>query len=200
MSLLDQVHETRVRGRRVDRLVAHVAPLLPADGRVLDVGCGDGRIARALLQLRGDVSLRGLDVLVRPETAIPVARFDGRTFPYDAGAFDAVLFVDVLHHAEDGLALLREAARVASRAVILKDHCADGLLAVPTLRFMDEIGNRRHGVASPGNYWPEARWRAAFDALGLVVETWLPRLRLYPWPASLVFDRRLHFVARLAKA
>ena len=32
----------------------------------------------------------------------------------------------------------------------------------------------------------------------LTPEAWQPKLGLYPFPLSMVFDRKLHFVARLA--
>jgi hypothetical protein len=86
---------------------------------------------------------------------------------------------------------------VARRAVVLKDHTADGVLAGPTLRFMDRVGNARHGVSLPYTYWPRRRWLEAFDELGLAVEGWDKDLGLYPAPASWVFGRSLHFVARL---
>jgi hypothetical protein len=93
--------------------------------------------------------------------------------------------------------LLAEAARVARRAVVIKDHLREGLLADATLRFMDRVGNRRHGVALPHNYWTRDRWREAFQRCGLAVDRWSERLGLYPWPAAWVFDRSLHFVARM---
>jgi len=93
---------------------------------------------------------------------------------------------------------LREAKRVARRAIVLKDHTADGALADLILRFMDWVGNAHHNVILPYNYWSEQRWRTAFAELGLGIEQWQSTLGLYPWPASLVFERGLHFVTRLA--
>src|SRR3954451_10064113 len=137
MSLIEQVHETYVFGRRVRKLAEHLAAVLPANARVLDVGCGDGSLDRLIMERRPDVTIEGIDVLVRPHTHIPVTRFDGQVIPHDDGSFDAVMFVDVLHHTDDPLVLLREAARVAIQALVLKDHTADGLLAHSTLAFMD---------------------------------------------------------------
>jgi SAM-dependent methyltransferase len=108
-----------------------------------------------------------------------------------------VLFVDVLHHTDDPTVLLREAARVARRCLILKDHTRNGLLAGPTLAFMDWVGNARHGVALPYNYWPRQRWLTAAADLGLSILRWDDRLQLYPWWARWVFERKLHFVARM---
>ena len=199
MTLLDPVHRGYVHGRRVRVLLSHLAPLLPADARVLDVGAGDGHVARALMDARPDVAIEGIDPLVRPDTAIPVTEFDGTHIPFGDGAFDAALIVDVVHHAADPLALLREAARVVREAVIIKDHRRDGFLAAPTLRFMDAVGNRRHGVALPYTYWSSDEWRDAFAEIGLKPDVEIRRLGLYPFPASLLFDRGLHFVARLRR-
>jgi SAM-dependent methyltransferase len=197
MTLLDPLHRGYVHGRRVRVLLSHLAPLLPPHGTVLDVGAGDGHVARALMDARPDVQIEGIDPLVRPDTQIPVREFDGTTIPYPDGSYDAVLFIDVLHHATDQIALLREARRVARQAVIIKDHLCDGFLARPTLRFMDAVGNRRHGVALPYSYWSSGEWQRAFAAVGLKPEVEIRQLGLYPFPASLLFDRGLHFVARL---
>jgi SAM-dependent methyltransferase len=197
MTWLDPVHRGYVHGRRVRVLLSHLAPLLPENGTVLDVGAGDGHVARALMDARPDVTIEGIDVLVRPGTQIPVTDFDGSHVPFDDASFDAVLFVDVLHHATNGMTLLREARRVARQAVIIKDHRCDGFLARPTLRFMDAVGNRRHGVALPHAYWSSGEWQRNFAEVGLEPEVEIRRLGLYPFPASLLFDRGLHFVSRL---
>lgn len=124
-------------------------------------------------------------------------RFDGHRIPFDDNSFDVVMFVDVLHHTDDPHILLTEAQRVAKQAIVLKDHLRDGLLAGPTLRLMDWFGNAHHGVVLPYNYWTEQRWRDSFAGLGMTIEHWITQVGLYAWPASLLFDRQLHFVARL---
>lgn len=197
MSALERIHAHAIVDRRVRVLVEHLIPLVPARARLLDVGCGDGRIARALVGARPDLTVHGVDVLVRDDVLIEVEAFDGERLPAGDDAFDVVLFVDVLHHTDHARTLLREARRVARRWVVVKDHTANGLLAVPTLRFMDRVGNARHGVALPYHYWSEQRWRRVFDEEHLEIDRWQARLGLYPFPSSLLFDRRLHFIARL---
>jgi SAM-dependent methyltransferase len=197
MSPLERLHERWVSLRRVQILAAHFARLIPRAASVLDIGSGDGRLARCIQDARPDISIVGLDVLVREQTAIPVRPFDGQNIPYDPGSFDLTLFVDVLHHTTDPLVLLRESARVSRVGLLIKDHLREGRLAQPTLRVMDWMGNQRHGVALPYNYWSRAQWDGAIAALQLKVGAWEDRLGLYPWPAKLIFERSLHFISLL---
>ena len=180
--------------RRIKVLSKHLAELIPRDASVLDVGAGDGRLAARLLERRPDLKIRGVDVLVRGTSLVPIQEFDGQTLPFGDRSIDVVMMVDVLHHAALQMALLRETARVAARAVIIKDHLLQGVLAHPTLRFMDWVGNARHGVALPYSYWTPTEWSEAFRTAGLTPVVEREKLRLYPWPASLLFDRGLHFI------
>src|SRR5688572_12931122 len=147
VNLIERLHERYVKSRRVGALAASIAPLFPPEATVLDVGCGDGLLAEAMLRRRPDIRFRGIDVMARPDARITVTKFDGARLPFPQESFDVVLFADVLHHTPHAEALLRDARDVARHAVIVKDHCADGFLAWPTLRFMDRVGNARFGVA-----------------------------------------------------
>ncbi len=179
-------------------MLAHaLTAIIPENAEILDVGCGDGLVACELGCLRPGLSIRGLDVIVRNSTYIPVTKFDGRTLPYENRSFDFVMFVDTLHHTTDPTRLLREAARTARVGIIIKDHILDGFLSGPTLRFMDWIGNARHHVSLPYNYWPRSKWLEVFKELNLGLSVWKENLGLYPWPANLLFERSMHFVARL---
>lgn len=200
MSLLERAHQLHHVGRRKRVLAARLDPLLAEGSRVLDVGAGDGLLARTIADRRPDLRMEGVDLKVREHTHVPVGPFDGEHLPQPAGSYDAVLLVDVLHHAAEPRALLREAARVARRHVVLKDHTLRGPLAGATLRFMDRVSNERHGVPLLFQYWTPSQWEAAFRELGLQVERWEERLGLYPFALRWLFERRLHFVARLRVA
>lgn len=47
---------------------------------------------------------------------------------------------------------LKEAARVARHCIVIKDHTVTGVLARPTLRLMDLVGNAPHDVVLTYNY------------------------------------------------
>jgi SAM-dependent methyltransferase len=197
MSLIESVHGSYVHKRRISILSDRFSKLIPPNSRVLDVGCGDGRLARLIADKRPDLSIQGIDVRLRNDAAIPAEAFDGESIPYGQGSFDIVMFVDVLHHTREPMILLREAVRTTRQAILIKDHLVKGTFAYSTLRFMDWVGNARHGVALPYNYWTPAEWHRAFDALGLSLNYWQRNLKLYPFPAHLIFGRSLHFIAEL---
>lgn len=71
-------------------------------GRVLDAGCGDGTIARALTAdsvVGFDVSRRCAALARRK--GVPALVADGtQALPFRSGAFDTVYCIDVLHHLE----------------------------------------------------------------------------------------------------
>lgn len=190
-------HGTLVFARRVRVLSGALAPLLPS-GLLVDVGCGSGTVSAAIAALRPDVVPAGFDVLLRPGCAIPARAFDGRRLPLPDGAAASALLVDVLHHAEDPVALLAECARVA-RVVVVKDHLAQGRGDERILGFMDWVGNRPHGVVLPYRYFSPASWAGAVAAAGLREEQRAPVPGLYPFPFSALFGRDLHFVALLAR-
>jgi SAM-dependent methyltransferase len=165
---------------------------------VLDVGCGDGQLGRAVMDLRPDLRVRGIDVMLRPTTAIEVECFDGEHIELPDRGVGAVMMVDVVHHARMPAELVREAARVSARALVIKDHLREGFLAGVTLRTMDWVGNAPHGVRLPYNYLTCDEWNVAFTAAGVKIDEWEDSLDIYPRPASYIFGRRLHFAALLS--
>ena len=199
LKAVSALHGRCVYGRRVARLASAIGALCPKEPQmILDVGCGDGQVARSLADQLGDgCRISGIDVLVRDDAVIPLTRYDGRTVPFDDDSFDTVLLVDVLHHTGDAGALLAEAARVARGCVIVKDHLCESRADKWLLSFMDWVGNRPHGVALEYNYLNAADWDDCIAQAGLVREYQTTDVKLYHWPLSVIFERKMHVLMKL---
>lgn len=197
--LVGRLHAKIVHGRRVEVLAANLAAMLSPGTRLLDIGCGDGKLAALLRQSVPEIEVQGVDVLRRNDCAIPCRIFDGSSLPFPDGFFDCCLLVDVLHHITDPLPLLRDACRVSRKFLLVKDHFAENALDHWTLRLMDWVGNRPHGVALPYAYLSTSQWQGLYMQLGLSVERTASDLPLYPAGFSAVFGRNLHFISLLRK-
>lgn len=183
--------------RRVWILSRQLAKAIPSRGTVLDLGSGDGQIALALMKLRPDLKVEGVDVVPRPKTLIPITQYDGGTLPFADQSFDYVTIVDVLHHTLDPSAVMSEARRVARHGVVIKDHLREGFLANETLTFMDWVGNFGDAVPMPYNFLSLSEWQGAFFKSRLELVSMNEDLNIYWGPAGWLFGRRLHFVAYL---
>lgn len=151
--------------------------LLPAGGRILELGAGDGWQASILVQHGFLVS--AIDVAsVSPETTryAPVTIYDGLTLPFADGIFDAVFSSNVLEHVKDFERTQAELARVLKPGGMAV-HC------VPTAiwRFWTTAGHplyalrwllnsNQHESTPPNN--PQnptaAAWAAGNSVLGLL--------------------------------
>jgi SAM-dependent methyltransferase len=199
LSAVKRGHQSFVHQRRVRVLAEVLAAQIPQGASVLDIGCGDGTIAGLIAQFRPDISIKGVEVMARPGCKIECHPFDGSTLPFADSSIDVCMLVDVLHHTADVSVLLREAARVSAKFVLLKDHLSESAFDHATLRFMDWVGNRPHGVTLTYNYQSRAQWRTHFAASGLNEATFTSDIPLYPAPFSAVVGRGLHFAALLQK-
>src|SRR5207302_9391526 len=97
-----------------------LSDLIPVHGRVLDVGCGAGSIAKAVKRARPDLEVFGCDLSSSALAAAAAPSAEGVDFrlataerlPFADGELDFVWIFDVLEHVESPEAVLREVARV----------------------------------------------------------------------------------------
>lgn len=192
-------HARRVSAPRVTRVAEALARRVGAATSLLDVGAGDGALALAVAELTGAARVAGVDVLVQPRAAIAVERYDGATLPFDDGAIDVVILSDVLHHASDPERVLREALRVARRAVALKDHFRFGALSAAVLYAMDLTGNAASGVHSPGTYLSAAEWADVVHRAGGRFASIEWPLRIHDLPFRWITRDEYQFAAAIVR-
>jgi SAM-dependent methyltransferase len=140
-------------------LADHVA----AGGRVLDLGCGTGNLARA-----ADASgLRVTACDISPEMLRRAAAGDRggavdwvcleprwARLPFESAAFDAVVAASVLEYVERPIAVLRECARVLRPAGIMLCTVPDPTHPVRWLEWLADAAARAPSVAAAGRRWP----------------------------------------------
>jgi SAM-dependent methyltransferase len=93
-----------------------------AGPRILDLGSGPGGYSRVLGERGFDChALDVMDEYVEAARSLGVRadRYDGERVPLADRSVDTVILIEVVEHLEDPAALLAEAARVASRNVLL---------------------------------------------------------------------------------
>jgi len=158
------------RRRRVGRafdMALEIARVLPANSRLLDVGCGNGYIAHHLSALLGTKAI-GIDLASTTDAAIEYRQFDGHSFPVADNSVDAVLLCYVLHHAQKVETVLTELRRVLSEgglAVVYED-----IPAVWWDRFIcwtHDLKWRKH--TGPCRFRDEREWRKVFQRAGFEI-------------------------------
>jgi 2-polyprenyl-3-methyl-5-hydroxy-6-metoxy-1,4-benzoquinol methylase len=162
------------------KLLAVMDLLLPAEGRILDIGCGFGLWTAYFAQMSPARRITGVD---RSDARIDVAKRvasrvgidatflsgDVRDVPLD-GAFAGAYVLDVLHHvpSNDQRALLVKLRdRLAPGGVlVIKDITTEPWLG---LKFTELLDRAMVGPSEPLAYRHHDDWRAMLEDLGFRV-------------------------------
>lgn len=128
-------------------IVAERLSAVRVRGRVVDVGCGNGKFIQRLRDDRPDLVLLGLDIAPGILAGVPgpVAVADATRLPLATEGVDAALALHMLYHVPDIPLAVRELSRVVTR---------DGLVIAST--------NSDRDKAELDDLWQ----RAAGDVLG----------------------------------
>lgn len=185
--------------RRTFDLLRTVIRMAHGVAEAVDVGAGDGWMAWSLMRERLVGRCLPVDVVRRAQVLLEPTLYDGVRLPIMDGGVDLAFAVDAVHHADDPLALLRELARISRRWIVLKDHTHASPAGAWTLRLLDEIGNRRFAIGSPGRYQRGFAWFDVLRSCGFEV-----RFLVHPAPCHTgllgALTNRLQFVALFERA
>ncbi len=199
LSSIKFLHAKYISDNRTRVIAESLSKFLPGNAKVLDIGCGDGTISRLIMNMKPGLKIRGVEVLERPSCKIECDLFNGSKIPLNDNEVDVSMLVDVLHHEEEFEKLLKEASRVSKKYVLIKDHIYKSRIDFQTLKLMDWIGNRAHGVKLVYNYKRKDEWMNYISSNDLKIEKILDKLKIHNFPLSMVFGEDLHFVALLKK-
>ncbi|MFT2721756.1 class I SAM-dependent methyltransferase [Deinococcus sp. A31D244] len=176
---------------RARGVVQRLHLFLPPDGSMLDLGAGTGHTGALLARQGWTVTLADVPPhpgafgqrLIAHPCARTLARRGGLTrvlcrgpLPFPDGQFSVTLLAFVLHHCLDPLAVLREAARVSGRVVVLEDLEDGGRRPGRAGQWLDALLNLEAG--HPHAHRSQADWHVLFRAAGLQVqaqEHWMSR-------------------------
>ena len=186
-----QNESTRVEKARAEFNFRSIQAQIPRGSRVLDVGAWSCYLGE-LLRDRMGCEVLSLDVINANKTDMPFQVLDGRTLPVDAGSFDVVLLLYVLHHAADDQPLLHEANRVLRErgCLLVAEDSVDGLWnRVLTVGF--------HGwlwlvtrMSCDGTFRTADQWLKRFSEAGLAVKATISlghHLGRFLWPNNILF-------------
>lgn len=135
-----------------------------AGGKLIDIGAGRCYIARELQKKEG-VKATCVDVANLNETGLKLVVYDGKKLPFKENAFDTALIAYVLHHCDNQLDILKEAARVCKGNIIIFEDTK----VAPITKVMDFLANTFRGIETPFLFHDERRWLEIFKGLDMEV-------------------------------
>jgi len=149
------------------KMCFHCQDFIPKGGKILDLGCGSGIVAKAFQDFF-QAKVVGVDIEDRRIFYIPFEIIDGKILPFPEKSFDTVLINYVLHHSDDPTALLEEAKRVSKKIIIYEDLPEDFLSKI-YCKFHDLTFNKFFQKNNNTSFKAGKEWEEIFQKTGLTI-------------------------------
>ena len=147
-------------------LVSELSKYLKDNEKILDVGCGYGKILHEIKKIK-NIKPFGVDNHIKT-SLIPFKKADAENIPFKDKEFDVCLLIDVLHHTKNMKNVIKEASRV-SKKVIIKDHFYETGFERVKLKIIDFLFNIIYSIPTPFNFLTIKEWEDMFKSLNLKV-------------------------------
>jgi len=159
--------EERYEADMVDRIPSYlewIRQLCPVPARVLEIGCGNGRLSHELARAGYDICATEMDPnvaqWVKEKTGIPVVAGDFP--PIDQPPYDLIIVIDVLEHISNPISFIHDVTSRLGHGGHVFLHCPvmDTDEQAHTLRHLYNPLSHiwMHTSASMSKLWQRAGW------------------------------------------
>jgi ubiquinone/menaquinone biosynthesis C-methylase UbiE len=158
---------SKIAIRRAREAATRLVALLEHGESILDIGTGDGRIADEVAShLSAAIVL--VDLVDGRHSQLPLVVGRGEDLPFGDKSFDVTLLVTVLHHTKNPRMLIKEAARVARRTVVVQeDVYGNNIVEDVMVYIIDLVGTIAGGWPRPEKPRKIPEWELMFESAGL---------------------------------
>ena len=151
---------------RAEGFVSMFEDQLPPRSHILDIGGGWGFYAKPLASRKHHVTV--LDVVKPRFQKAPVVVYQGKRIPFADKSFDVSLFITVLHHISDPVAVIREAHRVTRKTLIVVEDLYHHALGRWWTILRDQMYNFEF-FGHPCQFKKAEEWVDLFEGLGFTL-------------------------------
>ena len=128
------------------RKLGWMQEFLSSSDKIIDIGSGPGSLLSVMRQRGFDID--GLDIRDSAyHENLKAHMYDGETMPFNPQSYDTALLSTMLHHTPDPDHILREAARIAHRLIIIEDVYGGPFMEWLTKRFDSLMNLEFHGLS-----------------------------------------------------
>jgi ubiquinone/menaquinone biosynthesis C-methylase UbiE len=150
--------------------------------KILDIGMGSGYLAKKI-QVKKQANITGIDVANLSKVNIANIIFDGVRIPCPDADFDIGILAFVLHHAQDQIALIKEAKRTCKKIIILEDNLISRY-GIFLGKAHSQAFNLLYGANTECTYHSPDEWQMIFKELNFNIKVvshgWKPDCFVYP--------------------